>query len=262
MAPAIEPGDRLWFDSHFGEPKRGDIVSYRVTFAGGEPQEMVHRVVGLPGEHLELSPEGRLLVNGAPLVEDYLPAGITTYLRAPVDVPADHVFMLGDNRDRSSDSRVTGPIPRADIVSRLTKIDEVKGGEDDPCGVAPSDLDLDLDDGEDRPLTFNENDPPAVQLLTLPVIISDVAGQDVTAENLDAVRSAVRTHTDRLETLLKDAGSPDSKPSHAVIRDEMIPILRAMLAVESPDEWTARNLALDRTMTHYLQAIQSDVLGD
>jgi signal peptidase I len=259
MAPAIEPGDRLWFDSHVGDPKRGEIVSYRVTFADGEPQEMVHRVVGLPGERLEPSPDGHLLVNGAPLVEDYLPAGIVTRLGEPVDVPADHFFMLGDNRDRSSDSRVTGPIPRADIVSRLTKVDEVKGDEEDPCGVAPTDPGP---DPEDRPLTFNENDPPALQLLTLPVIISDAANEDVTADNLEAVRSTVRTHTDRLETLLKESGTPDSNPSHAILRDEMIPILRAMLAVESPDEWTARSLALDRTMSHYLQTIQTDALGD
>jgi signal peptidase I len=132
MFPAFKPGDRLQFDSGAGELRRGDVVSYRVTFGGEQPQQMVHRVVGLPGERLEPAPDGGLLVNGAPLVEDYLPAGITTYMREPIDVPADHWFVMGDNRDRSSDSRVTGPIPRADILAKLTKVDPVKSDEEDP----------------------------------------------------------------------------------------------------------------------------------
>jgi signal peptidase I len=132
MFPAIKPGDRLRFDSDVGTPQRGDIVSYRANFPGA-PAEMVHRVVGLPGEHLERAPDGRLLVNGAPLVEGYLPAGLTTYMLVPVDVPADHWFMLGDNRDRSSDSRVTGPIPRADIHAKVTDVDPVKSTDENHC---------------------------------------------------------------------------------------------------------------------------------
>ena len=133
MFPAFKPGDRLQFDSTAGEPQRGDIVSYRVTFGDGQPQQMVHRVVGLPGERLEPAPDGGVLVNGAPLVEAYLPAGLTTYMQEPVEVPADHWFLLGDNRERSSDSRVTGPIPRADFLAKLTKVDPVKSDDEDPC---------------------------------------------------------------------------------------------------------------------------------
>ncbi len=132
MFPAFKPGDRLQFDNDVGEPQRGDIVSYRANFPGA-PREMVHRVVGLPGERLEPAPDGGVLVNGAPLVEGYLPAGLTTYMREPVEVPADHWFMLGDNRERSSDSRVTGPIPRADILTKLTNVEPVKSDDEDPC---------------------------------------------------------------------------------------------------------------------------------
>ena len=133
MFPALKPGDRLHFDSDVGEPQRGDIVSYKATFALDGTHEMVHRIVGLPGERLEAGSDGRLLVNGAPLVEDYLPAGLTTYLSEPVDVPADHWFLLGDNRERSSDSRVTGPTPRAAILAKLTKVDPAKSTDDNHC---------------------------------------------------------------------------------------------------------------------------------
>ncbi|HZI37382.1 MAG TPA: signal peptidase I [Acidimicrobiia bacterium] len=133
MFPAFKPGDRLRFDRNVGEPQRGDIVSYRATFGDGQSQEMVHRVVGLPGERLEPAPDGGVLVNGAPLVEPYLPAGLTTYLPELVEVPADHWFLLGDNRERSSDSRVSGAIPRADILTKLTKVESVKSEDEDSC---------------------------------------------------------------------------------------------------------------------------------
>lgn len=133
MFPAFKPGDRLQFDRDVGELRRGDIVLYKVTFPGSEPQQMVHRVIGLPGERLDATPDGGLLVNGTPLVEPYLQPGVTTYLRGPVDVPADHVFVMGDNRDRSSDSRVTGAIPRPDVLSKLTKVEPVKTDDEDLC---------------------------------------------------------------------------------------------------------------------------------
>lgn len=132
MFPAIKPGDRLRFDRDVGTPQRGDIVSYRADFPGA-PEEMVHRVVGLPGEHLEAAPDGRLLVNGAPLVEAYLPAGVATFMPEPVDIPSDHWFMLGDNRERSSDSRVTGPAARANILARVTDVDAVKVTDENDC---------------------------------------------------------------------------------------------------------------------------------
>lgn len=133
MFPAFKPGDRLRFDSDVGEPQRGDIVSYRATFGDDQAQEMVHRVVGLPGERLEPAPDGGVLVNGTPLVEPYLPAGLNSYMPEYVDVPAGHWFLLGDNRERSSDSRVSGPIPRADILTKLTKVEPVKSEDEDPC---------------------------------------------------------------------------------------------------------------------------------
>ena len=253
MFPAFKPGDRLQLDGNVGELQRGDIVSYKVSFRGEPPQQMVHRIVGLPGERLEPAQDGGVLVNGEQLVEDYLAAGMTTQLREPVEVPADHVFLMGDNRERSSDSRVTGPIRRADIVAKLTKVDPAKNDED--CGVTPA-------APEAPPLTFNDHDPPALQLLTLPVVIEKSADRGITADNLETVRTEVRDYADRLEALLRDAGSPERNAAHAALRDAVIPALRSLTAAPSPHEWTAQSQALDAAMTHYLQAIEEDVRGD
>jgi signal peptidase I len=134
MFPAFGPGDRLQLDQDVAHLERGDIVSHRLSDPGGsEPLLYVHRVVGLPGERLEAAEDGGLLVNGVPLVEDYLPAGTTTPFVEPVDVPTDHYFVLGDNRERSSDSRVLGSLPRSAIVARVTKVVPVTTDEDDAC---------------------------------------------------------------------------------------------------------------------------------
>ena len=138
MFPLFGPGDDLKLDSNIGELRRGDIVSYRVTRPGMAPQERIHRIVGLPVVRLEPNAGGGIVLNGAPLVEDYLPAGMTTYLREPVEVPADHFFVMGDNRGRSSDSRIVGPIARADIAGRLVTAVPVKSDEDDACDVVPA----------------------------------------------------------------------------------------------------------------------------
>ena len=257
MAPAIKPGDRLHFDSNFGELQRGDIVQYNATFRDSPPQQMVHRVVALPGERLEPAPDGGVLINGQPLAEPYLPAATTTYLREPVDVPPDHVFLMGDNRERSSDSRVTGPIPRADVIFKLTKVDPANSDED--CGFTPADAEP---EDEGPPPAVSENDPPALQLLTLPMVIHETANQDITADNLETVRTPVRAHTDRLEALLREAGDPARKAAHTVLRDEVIPALRSLLAAPTPGAWTSHRLALDAAMNHYLQSLEDEVLGD
>ena len=79
--------------------------------------ELIKRVVGLPGEVVEAR-GGRVLIDGRELVEPYLPADLATADFGPVTVPADAVFVLGDNRGDSADSRVIGPVPIDTIVGR------------------------------------------------------------------------------------------------------------------------------------------------
>ena len=255
MFPLFEPGDRLKLDSNVGDLKRGDIVSHQVSAPGLAPQQMVHRVVGLPGERLEPTGDGGVLVNGTALVEDYLPPGMKTYLREPVDVPADHYFVMGDNRGRSSDSRVSGPIPRSDIVGRVGAVVDVKTGEEDVCEVVSQ-----PDPSSVPPLTVDEDDPPAAHALVVMVLATQAATQKVTADNLEAVRAEVRNHTDSLESLVSQVGP--SGEADRIVRDDMVPVLRAMIAAPTLDEWTARRVELVAAVNRHMTALRGDVLDD
>jgi len=108
------------FVYRFTEPERGDIVLFEPQ-QQGEKDPLIKRVIGLPGEELELR-NGRVYVNGAPLEEPYLkhdpckPGYPKTCSFGPVTVPKDHYFMMGDNRTGSLDSRFFGPVPKDDII--------------------------------------------------------------------------------------------------------------------------------------------------
>jgi len=80
-------------------------------------QEFIKRVVGLPGETVE-SRDGQVYVNGKRLIEPYLPTGTVTAGLAPLTVPEGALFVMGDNRGSSSDSRVFGPVRRSSVVGR------------------------------------------------------------------------------------------------------------------------------------------------
>jgi len=126
MAPAIRPGDHLIADMRVWNrrrPRRGDLVIYHQP---RRPQEMsVKRVIGLPGETVELR-DRRLYVDGRP-VEDpwarysdegspYLPQVTGRDRFGPSAVPEGSLFVLGDNRDNSFDSRAHGPIASSLLV--------------------------------------------------------------------------------------------------------------------------------------------------
>lgn len=77
----------------------------------------VKRVIALPGDSLEFE-QGRVYRNGNALDERYI-RGITQSATDAVVVPPDHVFVMGDNRSRSSDSRQIGPVPLSNIQGRV-----------------------------------------------------------------------------------------------------------------------------------------------
>lgn len=121
MQPTINPGDRLvtW---DWGDLERGDIVILeRVEDSPAAADHSVVRVVAFGGETVSFENDV-LNVDGEPLEEEYLPPGTPTVKGGPssessVFVPADHVFVLGDNRNRSADSRFYGPVPVENIVA-------------------------------------------------------------------------------------------------------------------------------------------------
>jgi len=118
MEPNLHENERVILDKvsyRIGEPSRGDIVVFPVK---GEPLPLIKRVIGLPGETVEVR-DGRVLVNGVALREPYV-SGPTAGNMAPVRVPADAVFVMGDNRapGGSLDSRRLGPISLSKLVGR------------------------------------------------------------------------------------------------------------------------------------------------
>lgn len=103
-----------------GEPDRGDFVV--IMSPGNADVDFIKRIIGLPGETIKIS-NCNVYINGQLLDETgYLQSGVCTkperYLAENNDllIPADYYFLMGDNREHSSDSRDFGPIPRSSIV--------------------------------------------------------------------------------------------------------------------------------------------------
>lgn len=91
---------------YFQVPERGDIV---IVDAIGEDIPLIKRVIGLPEEVLEIK-NNQVFINGRGLIEPYL-ADLEQRDFGPVHIPANHVFVMGDNRNYSRDSRMIGPVP-------------------------------------------------------------------------------------------------------------------------------------------------------
>lgn len=105
----------------FHQPRRGDIVVFE--YPRDVSKDYIKRVIGLPGDQVEIR-DGQVFVNGEELDQPYL-QGAATYCVAgfacqggPVTVPAGEIFVMGDNRANSSDSREWGPLPLDRVVGQ------------------------------------------------------------------------------------------------------------------------------------------------
>ncbi len=99
------------------EIRRHDVIVFR--YPEDPDVDFVKRVVGLPGERVEIS-AGAVLIDGAPVEEPFvrLDEPATRHFFGPITVPDGHFFVLGDNRDNSRDSRIWGAVPRSMIKGR------------------------------------------------------------------------------------------------------------------------------------------------
>lgn len=118
MEPNLHTGERLLgnkFVYHFGQPARGDIVVFKYP---PDPRKVfIKRVVGLPGETIEIH-GGKVYANGKPLDERFYVNSAAHSDFAARRVSKGHVFVLGDNRDESNDSRFWGELPIDNIQAK------------------------------------------------------------------------------------------------------------------------------------------------
>lgn len=117
FVPFLDPGDDPTRYILRG-PKRGDIVVFQQpTQPPGAPErDFIKRIIGLPGETVEVR-DCTVFIDGEPLDEPYIrePA-LSQY--GPATVPPGHYFVLGDNRNNSSDSRSWGMLPKENIIGQ------------------------------------------------------------------------------------------------------------------------------------------------
>jgi signal peptidase I len=122
MSPTLEKGDRVLVNKlsyKLHDVHRGDVVVFKRP--PNEPdntiKDLIKRVVALPGETIEVR-DCHVLINGRQLTEPYVKSWSNTCTYPAKTVPANSVFVMGDNRDDSQDSRFFGPISEDLIVGR------------------------------------------------------------------------------------------------------------------------------------------------
>lgn len=116
MEPNLHDDQHLLIEKvtyRFGEPERGDVIVIDVDHA---EIPLIKRVIGLPGETVEIR-ASQLFIDGQPIDEPYL-SGVLQRDYGPTTVPEDHVFVMGDNRNNSNDSRYFGAVPLDKVLGR------------------------------------------------------------------------------------------------------------------------------------------------
>ena len=120
MEPTLQSGEFVIVNKLayvIGQPKTGDVIVFH--FPRDPEQEYIKRVIGLSGDQVVVK-EGRVTVNGQLLEEEYIAA--SPVYEATWDVPSDSLFVLGDNRNNSSDSHSWGPVPVEYVVGKAVLI--------------------------------------------------------------------------------------------------------------------------------------------
>ncbi|WP_206459773.1 signal peptidase I [Anaerovorax sp. IOR16] len=109
MMPTLNENDYIFLSKQsytFGEPKYGDIVVFHsdLKTAEGKEKMLIKRIIGLPGDVISIA-DGVVFRNGQPLDEPYTLEQYTSTIMSDITVPEDSLFVMGDNRQNSIDSR-------------------------------------------------------------------------------------------------------------------------------------------------------------
>lgn len=122
MLPSIKNGQKLQTKKIDAESlsklTRGDIIVFK--YPKDPSKSYIKRLIGLPGDTVEIQ-AGEVLVNGSKLSEPYVDAKMNLSHRSqpPMVVPARSYYVLGDNRDNSSDSRIWGFVPDDFLIAKV-----------------------------------------------------------------------------------------------------------------------------------------------
>lgn len=121
-----DPAD--WLPAGLTQPSTGlpRVLEWIGLLPSRSGDELVKRVIGVPGDHVVCcGPHGKIVLNDVPLDEPYIKPGATTdQVQFDVIVPADSIFVMGDNRSQSADSRFhldqnSGMVPQGNVVGRV-----------------------------------------------------------------------------------------------------------------------------------------------
>lgn len=125
MRLTLHDGDRVLVNKlsyRLHDPHRGDVVVLKTIRGENTERDLIKRVIGLPGETVEVRGNCAVYIDGRLLQEPYLDPveANCSGTNEPGEwlVPADTVFVMGDNRDGSMDSRAIGPVPYGDLLGR------------------------------------------------------------------------------------------------------------------------------------------------
>ena len=129
MYPYFDNGEYVMTDKisyNLGKPQRGDVVVFHAPPQAHCPTgtgcDFIKRIIGLPGDSVEIR-DSMVFINGTQLEEDYLPSSVMTYpgqfaSNGAITVPEGHYFVMGDNRNHSSDSRAWGFVNVDELVGK------------------------------------------------------------------------------------------------------------------------------------------------
>ena len=122
MYPSLNTNNRIivnLFNYRFNNPRRGEVIIFKCP--GNLKKDYIKRVVGLPGEEIEID-DGMVYVNGKELKEPYIEYHLPHENMEKVKLAKNEIFVMGDNRGNSEDSRTWGPVKKNLIRGKAVMI--------------------------------------------------------------------------------------------------------------------------------------------